>query len=470
MAEIDKKIEVQAASREGLSTKGDSLLSIYIRRFNKHTLGKIGGIVLLVLYTLALLADFVSPYSMTWTDKRKSYHPPSRINWTYTDENGDTSFRPWVHELTLSDQVRKTYGFVPEHTIRAISVEQLTTTPELRAVATSRDPQVRKQEILAAVQRHYNLPATHEALGRIGEQIDALMNSPKKTDLIRIKVIDKEILGKVKPLELKLIKGNVNFLSFFNEGITYSFLGLFDTRIHFFGSETGGYFPVGADRAGRDMLSRLLHGSRISLSVGLIGVSITFVIGLLFGGLAGYFGGVTDMIMMRFSEIMMSFPAIYLLFTLRAIFPPSLTSIQVYLLIVAILAFTGWAGLARIIRGLVLSLRNEDYVLSAKSLGLSHLKIIVKHILPNTLSFVIVQATITIPAYILGESALSLLGLGITEPQSSWGLMLSVARSTRIVKDFPWVLIPGFMIFIAILSWSFFGDGIRDAVDPRSKH
>ena len=135
-----------------------------------------------------------------------------------------------------------------------------------------------------------------------------------------------------------------------------------------------------------------------------------------------------------------------------------------------ILSLVGWAGLARVIRGMVLSLKNEDYVLSAKTMGLSNLKIITKHILPNTMSFVIVQLTLTIPGYILGESALSLLGLGITEPQASWGNMLSVARNYRVVQDFPWILIPGFTIFLSIMAWNFFGDGIRDAVDPKSKH
>jgi peptide/nickel transport system permease protein len=144
--------------------------------------------------------------------------------------------------------------------------------------------------------------------------------------------------------------------------------------------------------------------------------------------------------------------------------------VQVYLLIIMILSLVGWAGLARIIRGLVLSIKSEDFVMSAKTMGLSGLKIIRKHVLPNTISFVIVQLTLSIPSYILGESALSVLGLGITEPQSSWGLMLSVARNFRVVNQFPWVLIPGFMIFLAILAWNFFGDGIRDAVDPKSKH
>jgi peptide/nickel transport system permease protein len=173
---------------------------------------------------------------------------------------------------------------------------------------------------------------------------------------------------------------------------------------------------------------------------------------------------------MRLAEVVIAIPGIYLLFALRATFPSNLTSVQVYILIVLILSGIGWASLARIIRGLVLSIKSEDYVMSARTMGLGHLKIIVKHILPNTLSFVIIQATLTIPGFILGESALSLLGLGITEPQSSWGLMLAVARNYRVMNQFPWILVPGFFIFLAIMAWNFFGDGIRDSVDPRSRH
>jgi peptide/nickel transport system permease protein len=208
----------------------------------------------------------------------------------------------------------------------------------------------------------------------------------------------------------------------------------------------------------------------VSLSVGILGTATAFTVGLLLGGLSGYLGGIVDTILMRFSEIVIAFPAIYLLFALRATFPPSLNSVQVYLLIVLILSFVGWASVARTIRGLVLSLRGEEYVLSARAVGLGDLKIIVRHVLPNTLSYVIIQATLQIPGYILGESALSLLGLGITQPQSSWGLMLAVARNYRVVRDFPWVLIPGFFIFVSIMAWNFVGDGIRDAVDPRSRH
>ncbi|MBT3276308.1 MAG: ABC transporter permease [Spirochaetales bacterium] len=456
-------------AREGISDKGESLWAVYWRRFKKHTLGKVGAIILIVLYGLAILADFVSPFDMTWTDKTKSYHPPTSIRWIYEDQ-GKRVFRPFVYERWNVNVALKKYGLVPLYTLRAISIETAPGRAGLRSVIIDKNPISQKATLIDEVSKYYSLPTNHESMRRLANEIDAIRRDNTSDVTYRVSIGTKMVQGKETPQELLLVKGNKNFVKFFNEGVPYSFLGMFSSRIHLFGSPSGGYFPLGADKLGRDMLSRLLHGSRLSLTVGLLGAIITFTIGLLFGGIAGYFGGLTDSLMMRFSEVVMSFPAIYLLFALRSVFPPSLNSIQVYMLIVVIISFIGWARLGRIIRGMVLSLKNEDYVLSAKTMGLSDFKIVVKHILPNTLSFVIIQVTIAIPGYILGESALSLLGLGITEPQSSWGLMLAVARNFRVVSDFPWVLFPGFMIFIAIMAWNFFGDGIRDAVDPRSRH
>jgi peptide/nickel transport system permease protein len=457
-------------AREGIAEKSETLLDLYWRRFKKHTLGKVGAIILILLYSTALLADFVSPYDMAYTDKSKSYHPPSKVYFLYGNNEGKTSFRPYTYEKRITNVAFKEYGVVPLYTLRVLSLETRPGKMELRAMSLSKDPVERKADILSQVASYYSIDVDHPALRDFAEQIDSIQDDPRKDVQITLPLLEQRVGDEMEERKVILAKGNKNFIKMFNRGIPYKFLGLFTATTHLFGSPTGGYFPWGTDTLGRDIVSRLIHGSRISLSVGVIGALITFFFGLIIGGLAGYFGGVIDNLLMRFAEVIISFPSLYLLFTLRAAFPSSLNSIQVYLLIVIILSAIGWASLARIIRGLVLSIKNEDFVLSARTMGLSHFKVIRRHILPNTLSYVIVQATITIPSYILGESTLSLLGLGINEPQSSWGLMLRVARNYRVVQDFPWILIPGAAIFLAIMAWNFFGDGIRDAVDPKSKH
>jgi len=457
------------ALKEGLETQGESLVQLYIRRFRRHTLGKVGLGILIVLYLGAIFADFFAPYTMTWTDKKKSFHPRSHIKWVYEDETGKRRFRPYSYEQIIENVAFKTYQAIPEHSLRAISVETLPYFDELRSVAVDESREARRNKIVQDVSKKYSLSGNAEVLGRLSAEIDRLEAAPEKDLTVRFRVDTVQQNGREVPRDVLLVKGNKNFLGFFFRGVPYKFWAIFTTDVHFFGSPTGGYYFLGGDQLGRDVTSRLIHGSRISLSVGLLGIMVSFVIGILIGGIAGYFGGVIDLVLMRFAEVILSFPSLILLFALRATFPPGLSSVQVYLLIVLILSFIGWAGLARIIRGMVLSLKNEEFVLSARAMGLSNLKIIVKHILRNTVSFLIIQATITIPQYILGESGLSFLGLGITDPQSSWGLMLSVGRNTRFIRDFPWLLIPGFFIFLAIMAWNFFGDGIRDAVDPHSK-
>jgi len=254
---------------------------------------------------------------------------------------------------------------------------------------------------------------------------------------------------------------------FFTEGEKHYILGIFETDIHLFGVKEGKIFLLGADHLGRDIFSRILYGARISLSIGIIGVLVSFTIGALVGGIAGYFGGKVDNILMRLSEIVMSFPGFYLMLALRAIFPINLSSIEVYLLIVIILSFVGWAGLARVIRGMVLGVREQEFVIAAKSYGASSFRIITKHIIPNTFSYLLVAATLSIPAYILGESALSLIGLGIQEPYASWGNMLSSARSIASISSYPWILAPGIAIFITILAFNLVGDALRDSLDPK---
>lgn len=227
-------------------------------------------------------------------------------------------------------------------------------------------------------------------------------------------------------------------------------------------------YLFGADARGRDLLSRLLYGGRVSLSIGIVGVAISTFIALIVGGLAGFFGGWVDRILMRMCEIVMLIPSFYLLMLLRASLPLDWDSRVVYLSIVLILSFIGWAGLARVIRGLVQSLRSADYITAARSLGVKPLVILRRHALPQTFGFLAVQATLSIPGYIVAESGLSLLGLGIQDPQTSWGNLLQEAMSIAEIRLHPWSLLPGLFLFAAVLSYNLAGDVLRDALDPRS--
>ncbi|MFN8588557.1 MAG: ABC transporter permease [Candidatus Eisenbacteria bacterium] len=258
-------------------------------------------------------------------------------------------------------------------------------------------------------------------------------------------------------------------LRWFVRGAPYRLFGVLPCDRHLFGVDAPNrVYLLGADAMGRDVFTRLLYGAQVSLTVGLVGIAISFGIGLLLGGAAGYLGGWVDALVMRASEVFLSVPALYLVIALRAAFPMRLPSRQVYLAIVIVLACIGWASLARVIRGMVLSLRRAEWVLAAEALGLPRHRILLRHLLPNTLSFVIVAATVAIPGYILGEVFLSFLGLGVQEPAASWGNMLGAARSTSVLRDQPWLLFaPGAAIFVTVLGFHVFGDALRDALDPR---
>ena len=274
--------------------------------------------------------------------------------------------------------------------------------------------------------------------------------------------------------ELKIVytldRSQKHYVKFFAKGQKYKFLGLIPMKRHLVTTDEGGrLYLLGTDINGRDVFSRILFGGRISMTIGFLALFVLFPIGLLYGGIAGYFGGKTDMIMMRFAEAVMSIPSFYLLIILASILPSGMTSVQRFMLIVVILALIGWAGFARVVRGMVLSIKNQEYIQAAKSIGASRLRIIVKHILPQTTSFVIVAMTLSVPSYILSESGLSFLGLGIQQPDASWGNMLKEAQEYTNIIYRPWLLTPGFLIFIAVLAFNLIGDTIRDILDPKSK-
>ena len=268
----------------------------------------------------------------------------------------------------------------------------------------------------------------------------------------------------------KLDRSKKFYLKFFSKGEKYKFLGLIPMERHLVTVEPDGrLFLLGTDINGRDILSRILFGGRISLTIGFLALFISFPLGMLYGGISGYIGGAVDNIMMRISEAIMSIPSFYLLIILAAILPANMTSIQRFSLIVVILALIGWAGFSRVVRGMVLSIKKQEFVQAAESIGASKRRIIIKHLLPQTLSYVIVAMTLSVPSYILAESGLSFLGLGIQQPDASWGNMLKEAQEYVNIIYRPWLLTPGFLIFVAVLLFNLIGDTIRDILDPKSK-
>ncbi|MEM8550101.1 MAG: ABC transporter permease [Verrucomicrobiota bacterium] len=342
-----------------------------LKQLLRRKVGLVALTVLVIFYTLALIAPFVAPYSASDQNLEKVYHPPSKVFW----EGG------------------------------------------LRA--------------------------------QVYENIDPLASTwvPIEGDSVPLHV--------------------------FGKGAPYKLFGLIPTDRHLLitDSEDPEFFLLGSDPTGRDVFSRLLYGAQISLSIGLIGISITLLLGFFVGALAGYFGGKVDFIAMRLVEVLMTIPGLYLLLALRAAFmQQGLSSTQIYLAIIICLSFIGWAGTSRVIRGMTLSLRRQPYVLAAESMGQHPVKILFKHILPNLTSYLLVVATLGIPAYILGEAALSFLGLGIQDPDASWGLMLSQAQDMKVfMLGFWWLLTPGLMIFITVIAFNVLGDNLRDIVDPKMK-
>jgi peptide/nickel transport system permease protein len=342
-------------------------------KFKRHRLAVISGIVILVIYAIAALAEFLAPYSY---EKRHSDFirmPPQAVH--------------LFHEGRFVGPF--TYG------------------------------------------THYNL------------------------NLENLKREYSEDQSRIHPLR------------FFCRGDSYRFWGLIEGDRHLVCPGEGGtLFLLGTDRLGRDMLSRILIGARISLTIGLIGITISFVLGIVIGGLAGYYGGFFDLIVQRAIEIIQSLPHIPIWLALASIMPPHWSPLVVYFGITLILGLMDWTGLARSVRSKLLSLREEDYVLAAQLMGAGTPRIVFRHLVPGFMSHLIASATITIPTMILGETALSFLGLGLRPPITSWGVMLNEAQNINVVALYPWLITPVIPVVVVILAFNFLGDGLRDAADP----
>jgi peptide/nickel transport system permease protein len=358
-----------------------SQLQLMWWKFRKHRLAVISGVLILLMYTVALIPEFLAPHDPNAYDSGYIFAPPQPIR--FVDESGQFHLRPFV------------YALKGERNSDTLAMEYVTDTT------------------------------------------------------------------KIYPIH------------FFVHGVSYKLLGLIESDLHLFGIDDpegeSTFYLLGSDRNGRDLLSRLIYGTQISMSIGLIGVMLSLVLGIFFGGISGYYGGAVDNLIQRLIEFLRSIPSIPLWLTLSAALPPDWTGLQIYIGITIILSFVGWTGLARVVRGRFLSLREEDFVLAAKLYGASERRLIFRHMVPLFMSHIIASLTLAIPNMILSETALSFLGLGLRPPTISWGVLLKEAQNVQTLALAPWLFLPGVAVVVSVLAFNFLGDGLRDAADPYAR-
>jgi len=347
------------------------------RRFKRHRLARIGGIIIGFLFIVIVLAPFFSLYDYARSDLRATYIPPQRIH--YFDQDGKFHFRPFTYKLQRQLDTR---------------------TYELRYIEDT---------------------------------------------------------------------SQKYFLKLFVHGWKYRLFGIIKSDLHLVGVQEGGsLFLFGTDAHGRDLLSRTLFGGRLTLFIALVATAISGIIGSLLGGISGYYSGVLDIVIQRAVEVFRCFPELPLWMALSAALPRDWNPVYTIYGIIGIFALLNWPVIAREVRAKTLSYREEDFVLAARSIGASDMRIIIHHVLPQAFSHIIVALTVTIPWLILGESTLSFLGLGIQPPMASWGSLMQKAQNFQTLGQHPWIMIPGLFIMVTVLAFSFLGDGLRDAADPFS--
>lgn len=350
-------------------------------KFRQHRMAVISGLLIILLYIVALIPEFLAPYDPSQYDSGYIFAPPQPVR--FIDQEGVFHLRPFV------------YALKGERNPDTLAMEYITDT------------------------------------------------------------------------------SNMYPIHIFVEGHAYKFLGLVETNLHLFGINDpegeGTMYIMGSDRNGRDLLSRMIYGTQVSMSIGLIGVLLSLLLGIFFGGISGYYGGAVDNVIQRLIEFLRSIPSIPLWLTLSAALPSDWSGLQIYIGITIILSLVGWTGLARVVRGRFLSLREEDFVLAAQLYGASERRVIFRHMVPLFLSHIIASLTLAIPNMILSETALSFLGLGLRPPTISWGVLLKEAQNVQSLALAPWLFLPGAAVVVAVLAFNFLGDGLRDAADPYAR-